>query len=658
VKINYTPMALNTAVVFVLLVIGVVNAHPGFPLRRLGVSNSAAGVAVRRLLPAAIGFTFVAGWLIHVAVAHAAYFSEPVGLALFAAVSMSGLSALILWSAGVFDEADADRNRIYAEVLRLNAELEERVEVRTAELRRASAYMRSLIEASLDPLVTISAEGKITDVNSAAVRATGAPRESLLGSDFSAYFTEPDQAHAGYQAVFAKGEVRDYPLALQHASGKVIEVLFNASVFRNEWGEAEGVFAAARDITDLKRGAEALRKRTEELDSFFNLSLDMLCIANTGGYFTRLNPAWECTLGYAIAELMQRPFYDFVHPEDLASTREVVAGLASQKELVNFGNRYRCKDGSYRWFEWNASAVGERIYASARDITERKLAEKALHRLNRELRAISNCNQALMRADDEQTLLNDVCRVICEEADDRMLWVGYAENADGRTIHPVAWAGFDSGHLSDAKPTWAKGVERGQGPAGKTIQSGETVYVHDFTADPQMTPWRQSALARGYRSGIALPLKGESARAFGALVMYSSDINGINPDEIRLLEELARALSFGIIALRTRIKRNQAENIMQARLRLMEFSSSHTMDELLSAALDEIESLTGSNIGFYHFVEPDQKTLSLQSWSSNTLKGVCTAEGKGFHYDVAEAGQPFTPPGASNWRMRRSDSGS
>ena len=84
--------------------------------------------------------------------------------------------------------------------------------------------------------------------------------------------------------------------------------------------------------------------------------------------------------------------------------------------------------------------------------------------------------------------------------------------------------------------------------------------------------------------------------------------------------------------------RKRAEHIMQARLRLLEFSNTHSLDELLTASLDEIEALTGSAIGFYHFLEADQKTLSLQNWSTNTLKNMCTAAGKGSHYDIAKAG--------------------
>ena len=144
--------------------------------------------------------------------------------------------------------------------------LEHHVEERTRELKAASLYTRRLIETNLDPLVTISANGKITDVNAATELVTGLSRSELLGSDFSEYFTEPEKARAGYEKVFQEGSVRDYPLAIRHRSGRVTEVLYNASTYMNEEGDIQGVFAAARDVTELRQAQSELRKSYEELE--------------------------------------------------------------------------------------------------------------------------------------------------------------------------------------------------------------------------------------------------------------------------------------------------------------------------------------------------------------------------------------------------------
>ena len=133
------------------------------------------------------------------------------------------------------------------------------------DMYSASLYARSLIEASLDPLITINAEGKITDVNLSTEKITGITRKKLIGSDFADYFENPDKARTGYKTVFSEGMVKDYPLTILHKSRRKIDVLYNATLFKNEKGEIQGIFAA-RDITDLKKMEEELLKSHELLE--------------------------------------------------------------------------------------------------------------------------------------------------------------------------------------------------------------------------------------------------------------------------------------------------------------------------------------------------------------------------------------------------------
>ncbi len=138
--------------------------------------------------------------------------------------------------------------------------------------KTASQYARSLIEASLDPLVTISPEGKITDVNEATVKVTGVPRDKLVGTDFSDYFTEPERAREGYREVFAMGSVTNYPLTIRHRNHGLTEVLYNASVYKDVRGNVLGVFAGARDMTAQKRAeAEVAEQRNKELERLAEL---------------------------------------------------------------------------------------------------------------------------------------------------------------------------------------------------------------------------------------------------------------------------------------------------------------------------------------------------------------------------------------------------
>lgn len=128
-----------------------------------------------------------------------------------------------------------------------------KLEALSHSLKEASQYSRSLVEASLDLLVTISANGKITDVNEATIKVTGVARGKLIGTNFSNYFTEPVKAEEGYQQAFDKGFVSNYPLTIKHKNGKFTDVIYNASVYKDDNGNVHGVFAAARDITVQKR---------------------------------------------------------------------------------------------------------------------------------------------------------------------------------------------------------------------------------------------------------------------------------------------------------------------------------------------------------------------------------------------------------------------
>jgi PAS domain S-box-containing protein len=161
------------------------------------------------------------------------------------------------------------------ELERSNAELRE-----MQALNIASRHARGLLEASLDPMVTISAEGTITDVNEATIQVIGIARDDLIGTDFSDYFTAPERARHAYRQVFAEGSVRDYPLTIRHQNATLTEVMYNASIYKDADGVVLGVFAAARDVTAQVRAEAEISERRgieheklEELERFQRLTL-------------------------------------------------------------------------------------------------------------------------------------------------------------------------------------------------------------------------------------------------------------------------------------------------------------------------------------------------------------------------------------------------
>ncbi len=174
------------------------------------------------------------------------------------------------WHDVIGHVVESDEHGKPVRLIGIRMDITERKQTEEA-LRHASIYNRSLIEANLDPLVTIGPHGKITDVNSATEKATGCERAELIGTDFSDYFTEPEKARAGYKRVFDNGFVRDYPLELRHRDGHITSVLYNASIYRDAAGNVAGVFAAARDITE-RRGLEDQLRQSQKLEAFGQLA--------------------------------------------------------------------------------------------------------------------------------------------------------------------------------------------------------------------------------------------------------------------------------------------------------------------------------------------------------------------------------------------------
>ena len=251
-------------------------------------------------------------------------------------------------------------------------------------IEKANVYNRSLIEASLDPLVTIAPDGTISDVNAATIRITGYSRGELIGTDFSNYFTEPDKAKAGYEKVFRDGSVTDYALEIRNRNGHVTPVLYNATVYRDTRGNVLGVFASARDITERKKAEEALSRANAYNRSLIEASLDPLVTIAPDGTISDVNAATIRITGYSRGELIGTDFSNyFTEPDTAKAGYEKVFRDGS---VTDYALEIRNRNGQVTPVLYNASVYRDAqgnvlgVFASARDITERKKAEEALRK--------------------------------------------------------------------------------------------------------------------------------------------------------------------------------------------------------------------------------------------------------------------------------------
>mgnify|MGYP001550962545 FL=1 len=206
--------------------------------------------------------------------------------------------------------------------------------------------------------------------------------------------------------------------------------------------------------------------------------------------------------------------------------------------------------------------------------------EARLRRLNRALRVLSSCNQAMLHAEDELALLAEICRILAEEGGYRMAWVGYAEHDEQKRVRPVAQHGFDEGYLESVGITWAD-TARGQGPVGRTIRTGAPVFAQRIRSDPAMAPWLAEALRRGYGSLISLPLKTGDEAVLGIVAVYATEEDVFSADEIQILSEAAADLSFGIASLRVRAERERLHQVLQKTEDWLRAATQGSLDALL-----------------------------------------------------------------------------
>jgi PAS domain S-box-containing protein len=362
---NLKPMALNTAFGFLVLALAVLAARPGRGLTRVLFSDTTGGSMMRRLLPTAM-FVPLALGLIWRSAERAGYLGPGFSLPL-TVVSSAVLFAVVLYfNANRLDQADQERRRA------------------ESDLRQSAAQIQTLYNEAPCGYHSLDADGRVVAMNDTELAWLGYAREEVVGRKSLTDFLTPDSRNR-FKTVFPllmqRGEVKDVEYEYVRRDGSVMPVLLNATAVADGPGGAIQTRASVFDIS-------ARKLAEEERNRFFTLSLDLFCIAGFDGYFKTLNQAWEKTLGFTCEELLAAPYLDFIHPDDRPKTSNEAEKNSEGINAISFANRYRCKDGSYRWLLWNATPSVEQglIYAVARDITEQKRVDDSIKQLNEDLR--------------------------------------------------------------------------------------------------------------------------------------------------------------------------------------------------------------------------------------------------------------------------------
>ena len=312
---------------------------------------------------------------------------------------------------------------------RLEAELEERRRAE-ASLVESERRFRSIVQASplgmhlyrLDPGRGLVFEG----ANPAADLILGTDNAAFKGKSITEAFPPlaATEVPARYAEVARDGGI--WRTEQVEYRDERIEGAYEVVAFQTVPGSMAALFS---DITVRKRAEEDLRRTTLELEEYFQTALDLFCMARVDGEFIKLNRQWEVALGHPVEELLHRNFLDFVHPDDREPTLAAVGRLEGSEEVRDFVNRYRRRDGSYRWIEWRAALHGGLIYAAARDITERMEAEARIRALLDEKELI--LREVHHRVKNNMALMTSLLTLQASLAEDAAV-AGALEDARGR----------------------------------------------------------------------------------------------------------------------------------------------------------------------------------------------------------------------------------
>ena len=265
--------------------------------------------------------------------------------------------------------------------------------------------------------------------------------------------------------------------------------------------------------------------------------------------------------GYTEEEFLAMTVRDLHAAGDQPEVERAVAQAPEHRREPGRWQHLR-KDGTTLEVEITADAIEfegrPARLVLAHDVTSRRRAEAGQASALRALRMLGACNEAMVRIDDERRLLDEICRIVVDIGDYSLAGVGYCQHDEEKSLLPMAAAGDHPEVVTAMKLSWSADSPYGQGPAGRAIRSGEPVVYSDIADPAQAFPWRDKALAMGYRSAITLPLRNE-AGSFGFLGMYAGVAHPMTADELALLQRMVDNVAFGIGAIRARVDRQRIQ---------------------------------------------------------------------------------------------------
>ena len=531
---SYTHIALQTAVILCLLSLGVACARTDRGIAALIVSASVGGTLVRRLLPASIVIPILIGALWWKALSEGLSSMWAGGTVMIVAM-IALLGSLTVLIGFLIDRADVERRQSERSLHRREEELRE-----AQRLARVGSWWW---DPRTDNVTWSEGLYRIVGYD---------PKLPPPGyHEQSRFYTGESFARldAAVQQALRTGTPYELDLELVTEDGSRRSVTGRGEVERDADGHVVLVRGTMHDITERKQAQEALQRSADEIRDLYNNAPCGYHSLDKDGVFVRINDTELEWLGYAREDVIGKvKFSDLLAPRSRSTFEAEFPRLKAEGSVRDIEFDLVRKDGSILPVLVSATAVTDASgnYLMSRsmvyDMTERRAGGGPSSAASiAPIVPSARATRPWSAPPTSPRWSSRFCQIIVEEAGYRLCWVGYAEQDAARTVRPIAQAGFEEGYLKAANITWADS-ERGRGPTGTCIRTGQIQIAKNIATDPRLAPWRADAPRRGYASSIAIPLVAEG-KPFGALTIYSSEIEAFGDEEVRLLTELAGDLA-------------------------------------------------------------------------------------------------------------------
>lgn len=435
---------------------------------------------------------------------------------------------------------------------------------------------RSIFDQSPVGICLVGFDKRFMRVNDGFCKLTGYSEEELLTMTF-ADITHPEHVHQDVEQVnrLLTGTTDHYITEKRYIrkDGGIVWGRVRVTLIRDANGHPIYLLPTIEDITDRIAAEAALKESEEKFRSVFESSIVGMSLTLPDGAINP-NMAFCKMLGYSPSE-MQQNWTNISYPDDVPQAQEMVQSiLRGENSSARFYKRYIHKDGSIIWAD--VSTVLQRdndnnpkfFITTIVDVTQQKVAEIEVLKMNRVYAVISQINQMVVRTRDRQQILNESCQIAIDFGKFRLAWIGEIDEQQ-QTLKPIAWAGPETDYLKTIKHISTLDVPEGRGPTGKAIRNKKCFYCNDIASDPDYEVWRNKALQRGFRSSIALPLI-INDRVLGVFNLYSEEPHFFNDAELLLLEEVTGDIAFALEMLefeKIRLDSEEALKISEYRFR-------------------------------------------------------------------------------------------